>query len=181
MTEPDGASPEVDPGDYPELLLLIDPNWEATPEQPEPVLRVVVGAWVVHPDGSSGPFEPNPVYEPTTPGSPTDPVDAVLQLLARRDSSVEALQSVLHDTVLGVALEADGSAVVTPAPDGVASVVVATSPTHRRRMDVPGWRDVSVSELAAALPADGVDVLLNPGGPASMRVLADVVREAAAG
>ena len=41
---------------------------------------------------------------------------------------------------------------------------------------VANWRD-EIAELAGALPDEGVDILLNPGGPASMRVLAAVVKE----
>jgi hypothetical protein len=70
-------------------------------------------------------------------------------------------------------------ALVRPAPDGVPSVLVATSFGHRRVADVPHWADITVRQLARALPAQGVDVLLNPGAPASMRLLADAVREIA--
>jgi hypothetical protein len=36
-------------------------------------------------------------------------------------------------------------------------------------------------ELAAALPDEGIDVLLNPGAPASMRIIADALKSFVAG
>lgn len=48
-------------------------------------------------------------------------------------------------------------------------------------MNVPGWREVTLVELAETLPPEGVDVLLNPGAPASMRLAAAAVRDQVAG
>jgi hypothetical protein len=175
----DPEEPPMHPDEPQQLVMLVDPTWSATPESPEPTIGMIVGGWFVQPDGTTGPFEPNPAYEPSHPDSPTDPVDAVLQLLARQESSAEALVSVLKDVRLAVALGDDAAAIVTPAPDEVPCVLVATAPPHRARVDAASWREVSLAELAAALPDSGIDVLLNPGGPASMRLLADVVRDAA--
>jgi hypothetical protein len=82
--------------------------------------------------------------------------------------------------LLGVAVDEQGMALVAPAPDDVPSVLVATAPAHRARVDAPGWREVTVAELAAALPPQGVDVLLNPGAPMSTRLTADAVRDSVA-
>jgi hypothetical protein len=107
-------------------------------------------------------------------------VDAVLRALAGGEDVADRLPVVLRDTVLGIATAGDGTALVRPAPDGVPSVQVATAHGHRARVgDAVRWLDVTVEELAAALPPHGVDVLLNPGSPASMRLLADAVRELA--
>jgi hypothetical protein len=163
------------------LLLLIDSEWAPTDEAPDPPMEAVIGAWLVNPDGVRGRFQPNPVYRPSKPDSPLDPVDAVLGLLAHGELGADLLPAVLCDVMLGVAVNEQGIAIVRPAPDGVPAVLVTTSYGHRARVDAAGWRDVTLVQLAAALPARGVDVLLNPGAPASMRVLADAVRAAAAG
>jgi len=163
------------------LLLLIDPTWVRTEEAPEPPVGSVLGAWPVTAAGGRGRFQANPIYQPATADSPLDPVDAVLRLLARNATGADELRSVLRDVMLAVALDDRGVALVQPAPDGVPSVLVTTAPGHRKRLDVPGWQDMTVEQLAAALPAQGVDVLLNPGAPASMRVLAAVIRSTADG
>jgi len=175
MTEPaDGKEPQGG------LLLLIDSGWAPTDEAPDPPMEAVVGAWLVNPDGVRGRFQPNPVYRPSEPDSPLDPVDAVLGLLAQGQIDADLLPAVLRDVMFGVAVDEQGSAIVRPAPDGAPAILVTTSYGHRARVDADGWLDVTLVQLAAALPATGVDVLLNPGAPASMRVLADAVRAAAA-
>jgi hypothetical protein len=163
------------------LLLLIDSEWAPTEEAPDPPMEALLGAWLVKPDGVRGRFQPNPVYRPSNPDSPLDPVDAVLGLLARGEIGADQLPAVLCDVVFGVAVDERGIAIVRPAPDGVPAVVVTTAYGHRDRVGAAGWRDVTLAQLADALPARGVDVLLNPGASASMRVLADAIRAAAAG
>jgi hypothetical protein len=167
------------------LLLLIDPTWEPTDEAPEPPVKALLGAWVVTEGEVRSRFQANPIYEPSSPDSPLDPVDAVLRLLSRGEGDdgelASLLATVLRDVMLCVALDDRGVALVQPAPDGVPSVLVTTAPGHRRRLDVPGWLDVTVEQLAEALPARGVDVLFNPRSPVSMRVRADAVRDAAQG
>jgi hypothetical protein len=139
----------------------------------------VVGGWWVEPDGSTGRFSPNPAYVPPHPGAPTDPLDATLRLLASGAADADELMAVLDSVDLGVALDEDGTALVAPAPNARPSVLVTSSPPHRARVAASGWREVGLAELAAALPSAGVDVLLNPGGPASMHLPADTVRRAA--
>jgi hypothetical protein len=159
----------------PGLLLLIDSEWRPTPEEPDPPMEALLGAWEVV-DGAVGRFQPNPVYRPLMPNSPLDPVDAVLRHLP---DSVGDLPSVLRTTTLGIALDGQGVALVQPAPDGVPAVLVATSHGHRNVPGVPRWADITVRQLATALPV-GVDVLLNPAGPAPMRLLASAIRNIAA-
>ncbi|WP_091510899.1 MULTISPECIES: type VII secretion system-associated protein [Amycolatopsis] len=113
------------------------------------------------------------------PGAvPTDPVDAVLRLLADGRAEPRDLLEVLPGVVFGIAVDASGTAIVEPSPDGLPTVLVTTAPGHRERVDVPGWLDARLADLAAALPSDGVDVLLNPGGSTSRRVSAQSVRQA---
>jgi hypothetical protein len=159
------------------LLLLLDPEFVPNDEPQDVPPHVVLGAWLLDEEGTPSRFHPNPEYRPTTPGSPLDPVDAVLRALADGDDVADQLSAVLRDAVLGIATEDDGTAMVRPAPDGVPSVQVTTSYGHRARVgDAVRWLNVTVEELADALPAEGVDVLLNPGSPASMRVRAGAIR-----
>ncbi|ONI87850.1 hypothetical protein ALI144C_07865 [Actinosynnema sp. ALI-1.44] len=161
------------------LLLLIDPERASLDDTSDAPVDAVIGAWLVNPDGTRGRFQPNPVYQPSSPNSPLDPVDAVLGLIAHDDTdAAELLPAVLADMTFGVALDEQGVALVRPAPDGVPSVLVTTSYGHRGRVNAAGWRDTTLAELAAALPPQGVDVLLNPSAPTSIRLHADVVREA---
>ncbi|TVT57823.1 type VII secretion system-associated protein [Amycolatopsis rhizosphaerae] len=163
------------------LLLVIDPLWTSSPEEPDPPVTAIAGAWEYTAEGLRGRFQPNPVYRPTSPDSPLDPVDEVLRRLARDGGGADDLPSALRTTMLGIAVDERGVALVRPAPDGLDAVLVTTAPGHRTRVPAPAWRDVTLERLAAALPAKGVDVLLNPGAPASMRVPADGIREIAAG
>jgi hypothetical protein len=162
-----------------ELLILVDTRWEASEGEPDPPVEAVLGAWPVTAGGARGRFESNPVYRPSTPESPLDPLDAVLRAATEDKAFVEHLPAALRDVVLSIAVDEQEVALVRPAPDGVPSVLVTTAHGHRSRLDVPRWLDVTLSELAAALPAQGVDVLLNPGSAASMRVLADAIRDTA--
>ncbi|MFC3456273.1 type VII secretion system-associated protein [Amycolatopsis speibonae] len=163
-----------------ELLLLLDPEFKMGEEQKGLPPQVILGAWTADESGGPSRFHSNPHYRPSTPGSPLDPVDAVLRALADGQDVADQLSAVLRDTVLGIATDEEGTAVIKPAPDGVPSVQVTTSHGHRHRVgDDVHWLNITVEDLAAALPPRGVDVLLNPGSPASMRVLADAIRAAA--
>ncbi|WP_243791913.1 type VII secretion system-associated protein [Saccharopolyspora gloriosae] len=160
--------------------LVIDPAWQPESEDEEPPNEAVLGHWRIGTDGNVSTFQGNPDYQPSREGSPTDPVDAVLQLVVRGDYSDAALLEAMRDARLGIAMDADGNAVITPSPDDVPSVLVATSPTHARRVEVPAWREITAKALADSLPDEGVDVLLNPGAPTSMRVLASSIKDAMA-
>lgn len=174
-----GQPQETAAGEVPEsqLLLLFDPAFAVSDEQTDVPTHVILGAWLVDEAGNPSRFHPNPEYRPSTPDSPLDPVDAVLRALADGQDVADELSVVLRDSVLGIATGEGGTAVVRPAPDGVPSVQVTTSYGHRASVgDDVRWLDVTVEELAEALPQQGVDVQLNPGSPASMRVLADAIR-----
>jgi hypothetical protein len=165
------------------LLFLIDPEWRPAEDEPDPPVTALIGAWRVIGDGGDGVlgrFQPNPLYLPSTPDSPLDPVDAVLRALGRGECDIDQVAEVMAGVMFGVALDEKGQAIVRRAPDGVPSVLVATAHAYRDRVEAAGWRDVTLPQLAEALPAQGVDVLVNPGARTSMRVLADAVRTAAA-
>ncbi|WP_410604749.1 type VII secretion system-associated protein [Amycolatopsis sp. lyj-90] len=160
-----------------QVLLLLDPAFELSDEQEGIPPHVILGAWQVDEAGEPSRFHPNPEYRPNSPDSPLDPVDAVLRALAGGEDVADHLSVVLQDSVLAIAVDEDGTAVVRSAPDGVAVVLVTTSYGHRPQAGRDlRWLDVTLEELAEALPSQGVDVLLNPDSPASMRVLAQAIR-----
>jgi hypothetical protein len=181
LGDPEADQPEQDEAEELELadhwVFMIDPAWEARTEDAQPPAEAVVGGWYVDEEGVTGLFQPNPDYEPSEPDLPTDPVDAAVQLVVRGDADGEELINTLQQVLYGVALDEEGNPVVAPAPDDVLSVLVTTAPAHRSRVNVESWAEVTMRELAEALPDEGVDVLLNPGAPASMRLLASIVKE----
>ncbi|WDZ88164.1 type VII secretion system-associated protein [Micromonospora cathayae] len=157
------------------FFLLMDPEWQRRPDEEVPPLRSVVGLWPVTVDGAVGPFRTNPGYVPLRPESPTDPVDALLRLAGRGDARVEQLQLILRDTLVDLAMNGDGRPLVVRSPDDVPCAVVTTATPHQGRVSAPDWRRVELAELVEQL-ADGVDVLINPGGPAPVRLTGDFLR-----
>jgi hypothetical protein len=166
-------------------LILVDPAFEETAEVPDPPQESIIGGWELTADGSRGRFRPNPVHVPSSPDVPSDPVDAVLRLLPSGEADGEDLLAVLGEIDLAIAVGTDATVLAAPASDGVLCVLATTAPRHRAAAEatadppVAGWQEVPLTELAAELPEDGVDVLLNPRGPAPMRLAAAAVREAA--
>ncbi|RSN39716.1 hypothetical protein DMC64_37250 [Amycolatopsis sp. WAC 04197] len=183
MTEEQGAVPTLaELFDGGEVKLLLDPTWVAeNDDEAEPPPEAVMGGWAVTADGMWTRFRSNPGYRPRSADAPLDPVDGVLRAMAREpgEDLTNDLTSTLFDTVFGVAVDERNVALVRAAPDGVPSVLVTTAYGHRSHLDVPGWVEVTLPQLAAALPDSGVDVLLNPGSPAAMRVLAEVIKATA--
>jgi hypothetical protein len=157
---------------------LIDPAWQEQNTGGRPPVEAVVGGWLVAADGTTGRFNANPDYAPSSPDSPTDPVDATLRLVTKGEAETDALLATLREAVFGVAVDAEQNPVIASAPDGVPSVLVTTAPAHRHRVEVEGWQEVTAAELAEVLPEQGVDVLINPGAMASMRILASALKSA---
>ncbi|WP_435054921.1 type VII secretion system-associated protein [Micromonospora aurantiaca (nom. illeg.)] len=160
-----------------EFLFLLDPQWPAG-EDDEPPFEAVVGVWQVGADGEVGEFRRNPDYRPHFPDSPTDPVDALLRLVAAGAAQPAHLRSVLRASPLHLAVNGDGRPLVVSALGDERCVVVATGEPHREPVPAPGWRLLDLAELAGAA-GDG-DVLVNPGGPAPARLAAAFLHETAA-
>ncbi|SDY07680.1 hypothetical protein SAMN05421504_104427 [Amycolatopsis xylanica] len=158
-----------------ELLLLVDPAWRPTEQMPDPPAETAIGAWLIRADGTRSRFQPNPVYRPSTPDSPFDPVDAELRRLATGAQGTDALYETLRDVDLALAIDASGTPLIRPAPDGIPSLLVTTSPPLRASVDAPAWTDVTLADLASS----GAHVLLNPGSAASMRLNPEALRTAA--
>ena len=171
VAAPDAAADQIT-GEAPEdqWVVLIDSGWEPEDEQDQPPESAVVGAWYVEPDGSTGTFRSNPSYLPSSPDSPTDPVDASLRLVMRGQLPVEELLATLPGSLLIIGLDEQDVPIITRAPDGSPSVLVLSALAHAHRLTVPSWREVTAEGLADSLPEQGVDVLLNPGAPASTRI-----------
>ncbi|SER52123.1 hypothetical protein SAMN04488000_109276 [Lentzea albida] len=165
-----------DSGPLENWFLLMDPAWAPSEEDELPPAEAVVGLWPVEADGRVGRFRANPDYVPADEHSPTDPLDAVLRLVLHGGAEVEHIQLMLRDCLFDIAMNGDGKPLVVQSPDDIACVVVATAEPHRRRVSSPQWRRIDLDELVMLL-ADGVDVLFNPGGPASVRLTGDFMRE----
>ncbi|MFE9789630.1 type VII secretion system-associated protein [Nocardia salmonicida] len=161
-----------------EWLFLIDPGWQPTSEQDRPPAHVVLGGWFVDTDDTAGQFHPNPDYRPADEQSFIDPIDATLRLVLEDKAEPGQLLATLRGAVVGVAVDESGNPVVAVSPDQVPCVLVSSAPEHRRHARLDQWIEVSMAELAAALPDEGIDVLINPGAPASMRLLAAAVKTA---
>ena len=159
-----------------DFLFLLDPEWPA--DDDDPPFEAVVGVWQVGEDGEVGEFRSNPDYRPSFPDSPTDPVDALLRLIAAGAAQPAHLRAVLRAGTLHLAVNGDGRPLVVPAPDDERCVVVATGEAHRTRVPSPGWRQVDLAELAAV--AGDRDALVNAGGAAPARLAAAFLRETAA-
>lgn len=173
----DEPAADADAGD--KWILMLDPGWQPTAAESEPPMSMVVGGWFdSEDDEGSAVFQPNAGYEPSDPSFPTDPMDAVLRLAARGEVDGDDVLSALSSIDYWVALDERGDAMVVPAPDGVPSLVAVTAPQHRDQLDVPGWAELTINDVAAMLPEDGVDLLLNPLGPAAMRLMAAEVKAA---
>jgi hypothetical protein len=159
-------------------FLLMDPAWRAGNENEAPPVDAVVGLWPVEESGELGKFRSNPGYRPADASSPTDPLDAVLRLAMLGRAEPAHIQLMLRDTLFDLAVGIDGRPLVTKSPDDVACVVVATGEPHRARVVSPGWWRVGIADLVKRLGGD-VDVLFNPGGPSSIRLTGDFMRETA--
>ncbi|MGW4127750.1 type VII secretion system-associated protein [Amycolatopsis japonica] len=157
-------------------FLLMDPAWRPVAENDPPPIEAVVGLWPMEEEGKLGKFRANPDYVPTDENSPSDPLDAVLRLVLQERAEAEHIQLILRDTLVDIAMHGDGNPLITKSPDDILCVVVATGEPHRRRLVAPDWSRIDLGELVELL-ADGVDVLFNPGGPASVRLTGDFMRE----
>ncbi|TDC28499.1 type VII secretion system-associated protein [Micromonospora sp. 15K316] len=163
-------------------MLLLDSDWSPPPEADRavPPVETIVGGWLVEDDGTVGPFEPNPLYLPSGEDAPTGPVDAAAKLVVAGRAEPSLVLLAMRDSLIEVAIDDDDRVIVAPAPDGAPCVLIATGAADQVRVRAPGWRQVSSTELVELLP-EGVDVLLNPGGAASMRLFAGALREAVTG
>ncbi|MET7468185.1 type VII secretion system-associated protein [Micromonospora sp. NPDC005222] len=103
-----------------------------------------------------------------------EPLGSLLRRMMRGDAPIEQVQSALRGSRLDLAMNGDGRPLVVTSFDDVRCVAVATSAEERARTFAPQWRPVETAELAELLP-DGIDVLVDPGGPEPVRLAAALV------
>lgn len=146
-------------------LYVLDPT--ADPDGAVPP-ELVVGAFPVDSAGVLGEdFEHNPLYVPGGAPAPTDPLDAALQELTAGRGSREAVLALLRTAELLLHEGPDDGFVVVATPVGRDVVQAWTAPEHATQ--VSGLMLRRGRELARSLPA-GVDLQLNPGSAAGVRV-----------
>lgn len=156
-------------------LVLLDPKWRPGGQDEQPPPNAVVGGWMLDADDKPGPFQPNPNYVPGDDETPTDPIDALLRLVMRGENVGDQLLPTVRDGVVEIAVDEEDQPLVSPAPDGVLCVLVATAPVQRSLSTLERWWPVVGARLPEVVP-DGVDILLNPDGPAPFRLSADALR-----
>lgn len=156
-------------------FLLMDPDWESDSEEQLPPLEAIVGLWPLDDDGRVGRFLGNPDHRPRDENSASDPIDALLRLVARGDAAMEQLQLLFRECRFGIAMDEDAKPMMTMSADGKPCVVMATGAPHQQRVTAAHWQDMDLEELDSIL-LDGVDVLVNPDGPASTRLACGFIR-----
>jgi hypothetical protein len=144
-----------------------------------PELESVVGVWPVDLNGVTGKFRANPDYLPTDAEAPSDPIDAALRAMADDRDDGARLALLLRDSLVDLAMNGDGRPLVVDSPDDELCVVITTSEPHRGRVSSPRWRRVSADVLLEML-TEVEEVLVNPGGAASVRLTAEFLRQAVA-
>jgi hypothetical protein len=158
-------------------LLLLDRGWKRASPWSEPPTEAVIGGWMMDEGGKAGPFQPNPAYLPGDEATPTDPTDALLRSIAAGNPVGEELPALIRDSVVEIVCDEQDEPIVDTAPDGVRCVLVATAEAQKVDVEPNRWWPVLGSELPSVVPS-GIDILLNPGGPAPFRLAAEVLRNA---
>lgn len=159
-------------------LVLPKPDWKPSAPTDSLPTDAMVGGWQLDEEGRPGPFQPNPHYVPADKATPTDPMHELLCLAAsgQGDGIGDQLLSTLRNTVVEFACDGSDRLLVGPSPDGVACAAVVTAAVHKRRLGEARWVSVLGSKLPEIVPA-GLDILINPGDPAQIRLLTGALRE----
>ncbi|MGW5751314.1 type VII secretion system-associated protein [Nocardia rhamnosiphila] len=171
---PMDPSSAVRQGDW---FVLFDPNWSGNPTDKTPPVEVMVGGWRLEEDGELGPFRPNPGYRPQTPNTPSDPIDALLRLIAAGEDRGDRIIPTLKRTVVEIACDDQNQPRVALSPDDIPCVVVVTAEIHKHHLPVSRWLPVLGSRLSEIVPA-GTDVWFNPSSDHRFRLDTDVIRAA---
>ncbi|MBF6228748.1 type VII secretion system-associated protein [Nocardia abscessus] len=158
-------------------FVLFDPHWSGDPTQRTPPVEVMVGGWRLEQDGELGPFRPNPSYLPQTPHTPSDPIDALLRLIAAGESRSDEIIPTLTRTVVAIACDDQNQPRIAFSPDERPCVVVVTAEIHKQYLPVPRWIPVLGSLLPEVVPSH-TDVLFNPSSDHSFRLANNAIRPA---
>ncbi|MEV6430042.1 type VII secretion system-associated protein [Nocardia sp. NPDC051463] len=159
-----------------EWLVLVAPEWESSTPTEHPPSEVIVGGWMMNENGSAGPFQPNPDYVPAGEATPTDPLDAILRLIAEGEPRLaDEFVSIMLDSVVEIGCDEDNQPAVTTASDGIPCALIATAQWQKRGIAVDSWWPVVGSALPDIVPA-GTDILVNPNGYAPFRLTVNALR-----
>lgn len=162
-------------------FVLPAPTWN--PPAPSSAIpsKEIVGGWPIQEDGRIGPFRPNPKYLPADNLKPSDPIDAILRLIAAGEKDLgDELVTMLCHSVIEIGCDARYSPQVGTLMDSVPCIVAATAEVQKRSVNVPHWMPVLGSRLPQVVP-QGVDVALNPNGAAPFRLLITAIKYASTG
>ncbi|WP_328406951.1 type VII secretion system-associated protein [Nocardia sp. NBC_00403] len=162
----------IQQGDW---FVLPAPSWNPDGPSATPPPEATVGGWMVEVDGTIGPFEPNPGYLPADDSTPSDPIDAMLRLIAAGEKLGDELVAMICHSVVEIGCGDDDLPLIGAAPDGAPCVVVATAAVQKRTVDVDRWMLMVGSDLPRIVPR-GVDIMLNPSGVAPFRLLINTMR-----
>ena len=153
-------------------LYVVDPAFDPAGEVPP---EGIVGAYPVDDAGDLGEeFTKNPRYRPTPLAlrlpEPTDPLDALVQRAATGWAAESALVDELAGSSLWLLAGPSGEIFVVDDDGDRRSVWVFTSPVHAER-PAPGHalQQLSARQVLEAIP-EGVDLVVNPGAAASVRI-----------
>lgn len=159
-----------------EWLVLTAPGWEPSalsPKRPPP--EALVGGWMVDDNGNVGPFQPNPEYLPADAATPTDPLDAILRLIAGGEQHlVDEFVSMLCHSIVEIGGDEHERPVVAGLSDDGLCIVVVTSQAQKLGVEVSHWYPVLGSDLPEIVP-DGAGILFNPNGDAPLCLVADAL------
>lgn len=164
---------EAEAGQRDDWMVLVDPHWQSAgcPQAPPP--EAIIGGWLLDKEGNPGLFQPNPQYVPAD-DKPSDPVDAVMRLVARGADIGSEIIFAVRDGVVEIGCDADDQPLIGCAPDGAACVVVVTAAVHKRGIDVEHWNPIPGAQLPQIVP-EGVDIMLNPGSPVALQLCTEAL------
>lgn len=153
-------------------LYVVDPSFDPDGAVPP---EGIVGAYPVDEAGRlGGEFASNPRYQPTPQAlrlpEPTDEVDALAQRVATGWAPQSDFVAELARSSLWLMARPASEVFVVDEGAGRRSVWVFTHRSHAERR-VPGeeLRELTPEEIVEAVPR-GVDLVVNPGGAASVRI-----------
>ncbi|MFE7802093.1 type VII secretion system-associated protein [Nocardia sp. NPDC057440] len=155
-------------------FVLPAPSWDPDGPSAAPPPEAIVGGWMVE-DDTIGPFEPNPGYRPAD-DTPSDPIDAVLRLIAIGEELGDELIATICHSVVEIGCGTDDLPIIGAAPDGAPCIVVATAAVQKQALDVDSWMRTLGSNLPEIVPQD-VDIMLNPSGAAPFRLIMNAMRD----
>lgn len=154
-------------------VVQVDPRWQPSDPMETPPTEMILGGWMLNGD-IAGLFEPNPGYLPPDDSSPCDPVDAALRRAVGKEGAGADIVSALRHSIVDVGCDQDDHPLIGLSPDGVPCIVVATAEVYKRGVEVDRWYSVPGRVLPQLLP-DDVDIMLNPEGPAPLRLCANAL------